>query len=361
MPRITDIRVSVYKVPTDFPESDGTFEWDNTTIVIVHLYAGEHVGLGYTYADPATASVIAHELTDAITGLGALDIPAAATTMNQHLRNVGTQAISSMAISAVDVALWDWKAKHLGLPLADLLGRARHSVPIYGSGGFTSYPVQKLQEQLSGWVASGMGSVKMKIGRDPKADIERVRKAREAIGPAVGLMLDANGAYTAKQALRQAEAFQQQDVCWFEEPVPSSNPEGLRFIREHTTIDIAAGEYGYVLSDFQALLQCVDVLQADATRCQGISGFLKASTLAESANLAISSHCGPTIHMHLGASVPNFKHLEYFHDHARIEQLLFDGVVAPKNGNLTPDPARPGLGIELKEKDAECYKVSGAT
>lgn len=359
MAPITEIAVTAYKVPTDFPESDGTYEWDSTTMVIVELSAGDATGIGYTYADLGTASVIRNDLAEAILGRDASSIPELFQAMNARLRNLGNQAIGSMAISAVDIALWDWKAKYLNQSLTDLLGQCRPTVPIYGSGGFTSYSIKQLQEQLGNWAAQGIPRVKMKIGRDAAADCDRVQKAREAIGENTELMVDANGAYSVKQAIAQAADFEANRVTWFEEPVPSSDPAGLRFIRERTSCDIAAGEYGYLLTDFLPLLHSVDVLQADATRCQGITGFLKAATVAESAKRAISAHCGPTAHLHLGTSVPNFKHLEYFHDHVRIERLFFDGFVEPTHGVLLPNQLRPGLGIALKRREMECYKIGG--
>src|SRR6185295_7261086 len=132
------------------------------------------------------------------------------------VRNLGRPGICSMAISAVDTALWDLKAKLLGLPLVRLFGQMREAMPIYGSGGFTSYSNDELQKQLGNWAGQGISRLKMKIGRDAKADVERVTLAREAIGPDTELFVDANGAYTCKQALEQAHIFSEQSVSWFE-------------------------------------------------------------------------------------------------------------------------------------------------
>jgi len=264
-----------------------------------------------------------------------------------------------MAISAVDNALWDLKARLLGIPLVVLLGAARESVPIYGSGGFTSYSVKELQQQLAGWVEQGIPRVKMKIGRDPDADIRRVSAVREAIGPDAELFVDANGAYARKQALKQAEAFSDAGVCWFEEPVSSDDLAGLHLIRNRTPVhmEIAAGEYGYDSWYFERMLQAqaVDVLQADATRCAGITGFLQAVSLCEAHHVPLSAHTVPALHMHLGCAAIPLRHLEYFHDHVRIEKMLFDGVPEPVNGELRPDLSTPGLGIELKRADAQRF------
>jgi L-alanine-DL-glutamate epimerase-like enolase superfamily enzyme len=201
------VEVSAYKVPTDSPESDGTYEWKHTTLVLVEVKAGRQTGLGYTYADSSTATLVRDMLGDVVRGRDALAIPGSWSAMVAAIRNLGRPGIASMAISAVDTALWDLKGRLLGLPVVPLLGACRDAVPIYGSGGFTSYSREQLQAQLGGWVASGIPRVKMKIGRDPDADLQRVRWAREAIGEAAELFVDANGAYSRKQALGKAHRF----------------------------------------------------------------------------------------------------------------------------------------------------------
>lgn len=359
--RIERVEVSVFRIPTDRPESDGTLTWDSTTLVVVHVSAGGQTGLGYTYASAAVRPIITELLADAVVGMHAMAIPAAHEAMVQAVRNQGRPGISSMAIAAVDSALWDLKARILGLPLVTLLGAARAGVPVYGSGGFTSYSVEELKEQLGAFAAAGMGRVKMKIGRDAEADGRRVAKVRKTIGENVELFVDANGAYSRKQALAQAEIFADFDVRWFEEPVSSDDLDGLRLIRDRAPagMDIAAGEYGYDLPYFQRMLDAgaVDVLQADATRCAGITGFLKVAALCEARGLRLSAHCGPSLHAHPCCAAVAVCHLEYFHDHARIERMLFDGALAPVRGSLWPDLSRPGMGIELKRADGARYAI----
>ena len=277
---IKDVKISAYTIPTDGPESDGTIEWNSTTMVLVEIEAGGKSGIGYSYADVSSAFFIDKNLKKIVIGKDALQIPSIQKSMVDSVRNNGNCGIISMAISAVDNALWDLKAKILNVPLVSLFGKARDDFWIYGSGGFTSYSIEKLQKQLGGWAAEGIKQVKMKIGREPQKDVERVKKAREAIGKDCALFVDANGAYNAKQALELANKFMALDVTWLEEPVPASDLKGLHFIREHAPdkINIAAGEYGYNLPYFEQMLNAgaVDVLQADATRCGGISTFLKA-------------------------------------------------------------------------------------
>jgi L-alanine-DL-glutamate epimerase-like enolase superfamily enzyme len=263
-----------------------------------------------------------------------------------------------MAIAAVDCALWDLEARLLELPLYALLGARRDAVPVYGSGGFTSYSTARLCEQLSGWVADGIPRVKMKIGTDPGADPARVRAAREAIGPEPELFVDANGAYRRKQALALAERFREEAaVSWFEEPVPSDDLAGLRLIRDRVPagMEIAAGEYGFDVGYFRAMLDAgaVDVLQADVTRCAGITELLRVDALCRAAGVRLSAHCAPALHTHPCCALDRLIHLEYFHDHSRIERMLFDGVVDPQGGALHPDPSRPGNGLTLKTGEAE--------
>jgi len=356
---IDRIDVASYTIPTDFPEADGTLEWDKTTLVLVHVTAGGMRGVGYTYADTATARLIADTLAKVITGKDAMSISAAWGAMVRRIRNLGRPGICSMAISAVDAALWDLKAKLLGLPLVTLLGQVRESIPVYGSGGFTSYSISQMQKQLAGWVGAGIVRVKMKVGSQPWEDANRVRAARQAIGSAAELFVDANGAYGRKQALAMAEIFSESDVTWFEEPVSSDDLEGLRLLRDRAPagMEIAAGEYGYDLPYFRRMLEAgaVDVLQADATRCGGITGFLQVAALCAARGLPLSAHTAPSLHLHPGCALAPARNIEYFHDHVRIEQMFFEGAIAPKDGQLRPDLSRPGLGLDLKVADAERF------
>jgi L-alanine-DL-glutamate epimerase-like enolase superfamily enzyme len=358
---IEEVRVSAFRIPTDAHESDGTFQWDATTLVLVELRAADVKGLGFTYADSSTACLINDSLGAIVRGFDAMDISRAWIAMAQATRNLGREGVASMAISAVDNALWDLKARLLEQPLVKLLGPARDELPIYGSGGFTSYNNDQLQKQLGGWVEEGIPRVKMKIGRDPNRDFERVSAAREVIGDDAELFVDANGAYSRKQAIELGYAFSELEVTWLEEPVSSDDLDGLRLIRDEGPpgMEITAGEYGYDSGYFRRMIDAgaVDVLQADATRCAGITGFLAADALCQAAHLPLSSHCGPSMHLHVGCAAKTMRHAEYFHDHARIENMLFDGVAQPIEGALRPDLSRPGHGLEFKHRDAEKFKI----
>jgi L-alanine-DL-glutamate epimerase-like enolase superfamily enzyme len=356
---ITEASVSVFTVPTNGPESDGTLEWTSTTIVIAEVKAGRVSGLGYTYGDKSIAAFIHDLLFPLLRGRDAMDVAASWVAMTRAIRNQGRPGIASMAIAAVDAALWDVKARLLGLPLFKLLGAVRDAVPVYGSGGFTSYPVDRLQHQLAAWVQRGIRAVKMKVGRTPSEDDDRVRLARDAIGAQADLFVDANGAYTARQALAHAQSFAEAGVTWFEEPVSSDDLEGLRFVREHAPdgMDVAAGEYGYDLYYFRRMAEfgAVDVLQADVTRCAGVTGFLQVGALCDAYNLPLSSHTASALHVHPCCALARVRHVEHFHDHERIERMLFDGLPELVDGMLMPDLSRPGFGLELKRANAARY------
>jgi len=351
--RVEKVSVSAYEIPTDAPESDGTLEWDSTTIIVVEVTAGDVTGLGYTYGPKAVATLIDEKLTPLLTGP---DPGVFADEAGRELRNAGRPGIGAMAMAAVDIALWDLRARLENRSLVDLLDATHDVVPLYGSGGFTSYSDARLAEQLGAWVDQGFPRVKMKIGREPERDATRINAAREAIGDAE-LFVDANGAYDEHQALEWADRLVAWDVRWFEEPVSSADFQGLRVVRERAPYDIAAGEYVYVLADARNLLEAraVDCLQADVTRCCGITGFCEVAALAYEHGLEVSGHCAPQISAHACAAIPNLRHLEWFHDHVRVESLLFDGVLEPENGELKPDRSRPGHGLELRRADAERY------
>jgi L-alanine-DL-glutamate epimerase-like enolase superfamily enzyme len=357
---VESVRVAAYTIPTDEPESDGTAEWDSTTVVVVELCAGGTTGIGYTYAPAAAGRLVAENLAEIVKGSDAFAIGTTWAAMGAALRNAGRPGIAFCALSAVDLALWDVKARLLELTLVDLLGRARDEAAIYGSGGFTSYSLARIGEQLGGWVEQGIPRVKMKVSREPERDAERLGAARRAIGDETELYVDSNGALERKQALRWAERFAHEwGVTWYEEPVSSEDIDGLRLLRDRAPagLEIAAGEYAYVPADFRNLIVngCVDCLQADITRCGGITGFLRAGALAAAFELELSAHCAPSASVAACCAVPNFRHLEYFHDHVRLEPMLFDGVLEPENGSLRPDRSRPGNGLELKRADAERF------
>jgi L-alanine-DL-glutamate epimerase-like enolase superfamily enzyme len=358
---VEGLDVAAYTIPTDQPESDGTFAWDSTTLVVVTASAGGVTGLGWTYAGPAAAQVVSGHLADIVRGRDA-STPAASWAAMQHaVRNLGRPGLVAEAISAVDIALWDLHARLAGLPLSVAIGAVHDATPVYGSGGFTSYDDRRLAGQLAGWVEERIPRVKMKVGRRPEDDEHRVRVARDAIGEDTELFVDANGAYTRKQALEWAERFAGFGVRWLEEPVSSDDLAGLRLVRDRgpAGMDVAAGEYGYDLPYFHHMLDAgaVDCLQADVSRCGGITALLRVGGLCDARSMDLSLHCAPQVSAQIGSAVWHLRHLEYFHDHVRIEGMAFDGVLAPEDGVLRPDRSRPGLGLTVRTADLAPYRV----
>jgi L-alanine-DL-glutamate epimerase-like enolase superfamily enzyme len=360
---IDGVRAQAFEIPTDKPEADGTIGWNSTVLVVVEVSGGGETGLGYTYSSAAIVDLIRGKLASAIKGLEAFNPPFAFLCMQRAVRNLGREGLAATAISAVDTAIHDLKARLLGLPLFLMLGSYRDSVPIYGSGGFTTYSDAELQQQLGGWVEQdGCSMVKMKIGSQPERDPGRVKAASQAIDGKATLFVDANGAYRVQQALELAYEFAELQVGWFEEPVSSDDLPGLRAMRQRAPagMEIAAGEYAYTVDYVHKMLQAcaVDVQQADVTRCGGITAFLQIAALCEAFHIDLSAHCAPALHLHVSCAASRLRHLEWFHDHVRIEHMLFDGAPVPVKGTIRPDRSRPGNGLTFKHQDAARYAVA---
>jgi L-alanine-DL-glutamate epimerase-like enolase superfamily enzyme len=354
------VGVSAYRIPTDRrPETDGTESWHATTLVLVEITAGGVTGFGWTYASEAAAIFVRDELAPVVAGSDVFATRSTWARMNGSVRNDGRSGLASYAIAAVDIALWDLRARLLGAPLCDVLGTVRGAVPVYGSGGFTSYDKPVLRAQLAEWAQAGMAAVKMKVGRDPQADPSRVAAARAAIGPDVRLFVDGNGAYAVEEAIRLAHEFANHGVTWFEQPVDHQDLDGTRRVRDHAPpgMAISSGEYITDTAGAARVAAAVDVLQADATRCGGYTGFLAIDGYCEVTRKPLSSHCGPMLHLHAAAAALRLRHMEWFHDHVRIERMLLDGFVEPVNGTVTPDRTRPGHGFIFKHADARRFEL----
>jgi L-alanine-DL-glutamate epimerase-like enolase superfamily enzyme len=350
--------VATYTIPTQTPmESDGTATWSATTLVLVQVRSGGIAGTGWTYASDAAASFIVERLKPVVEAHDVSAVRAVWAAMNAAVRNDGRSGLASYAIAAVDVALWDLRARSAGVALCDLFGRVRDAVPAYGSGGFTSYDTPQLCEQLAGWAHDGMRAVKMKVGRDPAADPCRVEAARAAIGDGTELFVDANGAYSVEQAIAMAHRFARSGVTWFEQPVDHRDLDGTRRVRDHAPpgMAVSSGEYLTDTAGAPQVAAAVDVLQADATRCGGYTGLLAIDGYCETARKPLSTHCSPALHLHAALAALRVRHVEYFFDHARIERMLFDGFIDPVDGMLRPDRSRPGHGLEFKHADARRF------
>ncbi|MCR6491048.1 enolase C-terminal domain-like protein [Cellulomonas sp. P24] len=359
---VRDVRVAAYTVPTDGPEGDGTLAWDATTVVVVQVAAGDATGVGWTYTDRAAGDLVHRVLAPEVIGRDALNPVAVHDATLRLLRNVGVPGLGAAAVSAIDIAMWDLAGRLLEMPVCSLLGSVREQLRIYGSGGFTTYDSHRTAEQVLGWV-DGLGAraVKIKIGESwgtaVQRDLGRVAEVRELVGAGVDLMVDANGGYSVGQAVRVERAMREHGVVWFEEPVSSRDLPGLAHVRRHAEADIAAGEYGSTPADFRDLLiaGAVDTLQADVTRCGGFTGWRRVAALAQTFERPISTHCAPALSVHVAGCAPTLAHLEWFHDHTRLEAMLFDGVPVVTDGVVAPN-ADTGHGMRLRP-DAEQWRV----
>jgi L-alanine-DL-glutamate epimerase-like enolase superfamily enzyme len=357
------IETSVYSVPTDAPEADGTFCWDDTTLVLVQVFGGGRVGTGWTYGSEVTAALVRSTLAPLLEGRIFDGVSDAWTEQVRALRNIGRPGIGSMAVSAVDCALWDLAARLADAPLYLLLGAATNTVPLYGSGGFTSYDSHQLDAQLHQWLDEGFVRVKIKIGEgwggNEARDLQRVRQTRDTVGPSVEVYVDANGGYAHDQACRVAAGLHELDVRWFEEPVSSDDLTGLADLRRGFKGDVAAGEYGYDLAYFRHLLDAdaVDCVQVDVTRCGGITELLRIADLADRRGFDVSGHCAPYQHAPVLAAVENLRHLEWFHDHVRIEERFFDRATTMSGGTLQLDHDASGNGLTWQPAAAAAYRV----
>ena len=362
--QIESLQVTVCAVPTDQPEADGTLAWDSTTIVVVEAHCDGLTGVGYTYGPPACGRLVSGPLADAVLGRDPMAVPGHWAAMVAAVRNATRTGSVGYALSAVDMALWDLKARLLGVSLVDLFGRIHQHVPVYGSGGFTTYDDDQTIAQLKGWVEQGAGAVKIKIGEDwgraSGRDLHRIRLARSTVGPDVRLFVDANGGYTAKQAVRVLRAAADAEVTWFEEPVSSDDLGGLREVRRLVEADVTAGEYGTDLWYFHRMCaaEAVDCLQIDATRCGGYTEWLRAVAVAHAHGLDVSAHCAPNLHAHVAAATPNLRHLEWFHDHVRLESMLFSGTLTMGAGRVSPGSGVVGNGLALDHETARDFLVT---
>lgn len=362
VPPIEAVWAEAFRVPTPQTEADGTLSWNATTMIVAHTRAGPVTGLGWTYADRACVPLIDHVLASAVVGRPVLDVAASWATMREQIRNLGRPGLVSCAMSAVDTALWDAAARLLNLPLSRLLGQVRDQVNVYGSGGFTTQTPEQLTGQLRGWVSDqAMGQVKIKIGEswgsNVQRDRDRVRLTRESVGDDVEVYVDANGGYSVGQAKRVARWLADYGVSWFEEPVSSDNLEGLSRLRNWCEADIAAGEYGYDLFYFARMAPAVDCLQIDVTRCGGFTAWFRAAAVAEAAGVEVSAHCAPNLSVHVGVATQNFRHIEWFADHDRIEGELLDGCLDPYGGFAAPSAEAAGHGCSLRRETAATYRI----
>jgi L-alanine-DL-glutamate epimerase-like enolase superfamily enzyme len=276
---------------------------------------------------------------------------------------IGRRGITTRVLGGIDIALWDIKGKVANRPLYKLLGGFSDKVPVYIAGGYyeEGKGLNELAAEMVESVSMGARAIKMKIGgASIREDVERVRVVREAVGPYVKVMVDANCAYRYFEAIQIARNIEKYDIYWFEEPVNPDDYEGHRLISQSTMIPIATGENEYTRYGFRDLIErrCVAILQPDALITGGVSEFMKISALAQAHDLPVAPHGNQDIHVHLVSAVSNGLTVEYYRGSTDpMWGKMFKDTLTVDDGYVSP-PNRPGIGIELNDELLEPYRIA---
>ncbi|OZC51161.1 mandelate racemase/muconate lactonizing enzyme family protein [Rhodococcoides fascians A21d2] len=357
--RIVEVTLSSIVLPLKNPISDAKVLTGRQKAMteVVFLFAEirteqGHEGIGFGYSKRAGGPAqFAHaqEIAPVLIGEDPNDIGKIWTKLVWAGASVGRSGVATQAIAAIDIALWDLKAKRAGLPLAKLIGSARDSVQTYNtSGGFLHTPIEEVMENAAISLANGIGGIKLKVGQpDWRTDIARVTAVREFLGDDVPLMVDANQQWDRPTAQRMGRILEQFDLVWIEEPLDAYDAEGHAQLARSLDTSIATGEMLASVGEHVRLIEAgsVDILQPDAPRIGGITQFLKLATLAEHHNLQLAPHFAMEIHLHLAAVYP----LQTWVEHFDWLDPLFDEHLETRDGRMHLS-ARPGLGFTLSEQ-----------
>jgi L-alanine-DL-glutamate epimerase-like enolase superfamily enzyme len=354
MTTIDECDVSLYDVPNRESLDDATQSFDSLELVVATLVTTDGVeGTGFTYTIGRGGSAIAHLLESTIAPI-VIGEPAAPRTVRDTVRAgttfIGREGISELAIAAVDVALWDVLGKRAGLPLYELLGGERSSVPMYQTdGGWLQFDEETLVANAERIAAEGFVGMKMKVGLSPAEDERRVRAVRETLPAGVDLMLDGNCSYTIDEARLLADRLSDLEIRWFEEPLEKGDYAGHSDLRSRIDIPIALGENLYNETQFSQVVDrnAADVLQPDVCRVGGITPWLAVANTAQTHGIPLSPHYVEPLHAHL--AVP-FDVVPYIERHSTVLDSVIATPVTPEDGAYTP-PADPGHGIEFDGLD----------
>lgn len=357
--RIRSVELSSVVLPLSTPISDAKVltgrQRPMTEVVLLFAEIRTEQGLegiGFSYSKrgggPAQYAH-AKEVADLLIGEDPSDIPRLYERLLWAGASVGRSGLATQALAALDISLWDLKAKRAGLPLAKLLGPYRDSVRTYNtSGGFLNAPLEEVTRNAVRSLEAGIGGIKIKVGHpDPAVDRARVTAVREAIGEDAPLMVDANQQWDRPTALRMGRWLEQFDLVWIEEPLDAYDVEGHRQLADALDTPIATGEMLASVAEHVRLVdaRACDIIQPDAPRVGGITQFLRLATLADHAGLQLAPHFAMEIHLHLAAAYPREPWVEHF------DWLdpLFEERLETRDGRmLVPD--RPGLGITLSQR-----------
>lgn len=364
--KITDVSTTLLHYPDVPGYQDATMAEPvpGRSSIFTHIQTDEGLeGLGVGQASPGVRDVIDSALRHILIGQDPMNIEKLWSDMFWAVRGYGRRGLAFLAVSAVDIGLWDLKAKALGMPLYKLLGPYREAVPVYGSGGWTNYTVDELVAEMEGYVDQGIPRIKMKVGKDfgsaEREDIERVAAVRSAVGHDVALYIDANNGYYTKQAIYMAREFEEYQVGWYEEPVLADDIPGLAEIRRATTIPLASGEMEYTKYGFRDLITGggADIVQPDVVRVGGVTEWMKVAHMAEAFNLQVAPHMAQLVHMHVCCAIPNLKAMEYANMYLAADEVWYTEFPTQKDGFLTPYHDKPGLGLELDPYSVEKWSV----
>lgn len=354
--KIRDVKVHLVSMPVQGGFSDATRKVETIGYTIVRVITEDGLeGFGVTYHEvggEATKLLIEKNIAPRIIGRDPFETEVIWADMFQYLRGVGRKGLMFCALSAVDIALWDLKGKITNLPLYRLFGGNKKEVPVYGSGGWTSYSDEELVEEMKELVSRGYQMIKFKVGfnggNSPSRDVERVRKVREAVGPGIGIMLDANNCWDAAAGARFANRVKDYDIMFLEEPVFADDIPGLKKFKMSTDLPLATGEHEYTKYGVRDLVinQAADIVQLDGTRAGGFTEMLKVAAVTQAWNLKFAPHAMENIHIHLVSACTNALFLERLLLFEEITRDIYVDAPEPVSGMMTI-PDKPGLGLEL--------------
>ena len=350
MAKIQQIQLQLVNLDPKVKRTDAiqSFVTQETPIISIIDEDGQ-TGIGYTYTIGTGGSsvfcLLQDHLLPQLIGRDAEDIEKIWKDLHFHTHATAVGAITSLALSAIDTALWDLRCKRAGLPLWKLAGGAKPEIPVYSTeGGWLHIPTADLVQDALDRKSEGFGGCKIKVGSTHVAeDVERLQAVRQAVGPTFEIMTDANQAFTQDEAIRRARHFEPIDIAWFEEPLPAEDLGGHIELNRSTSIPIAVGESMYHPAHFREYMQrrACNIVQVDVARIGGITPWLKTAHTAETFNLPVCPHFLMELHVSLCCAVPNSRWLEYI---PQLDELtnsrlqIIDGMAQAPN--------TPGIGIE---------------
>ena len=359
--KITRLRTTRLEVPLPAPILSGLGVLATTGVLLVRLetdagVAGENLVFTLNNKRLGVLDEMVLSLAPLVEGMDPTFSGAFWSAAWRDINFVGHKGVPVMGISAIDGALWDLRGKAAGLPIHQLIGAVRDRVPVYASAGlWLSSTVDELQAEAARFVASGFRAVKMRLGKPtPAEDAARVAAVRDAIGPGIALMADANQQLDVPRAIRLGRMLEEHDLAWFEEPLPAYDLEGVARVAAALDTPIASGETEYARYGFRDMLErkSADVLMPDLQRVGGVTEFLRVAHMADAFDVPVSSHLFPEMSIQVLAALGNATWLEHMPWFAP----LYDGALVVEDGFVRV-PTAPGWGLAFCAKAIERYRV----